>query len=300
MLGVRPRTETRMKVVGHSTPSVQVQPVSGALGAELSGVDLARPLAPDALAAVHAALLEHQVIFFHDQQLTPESQIDVARHFGEPEVHPIVEGLPDHPELLRVHKPAGESASFGTGWHTDNSFFARPSLGTLLYASRVPPHGGDTLFASMTRAWEALSDAMQHLLSDLTAVHSAARAYDPAVTGEAKYRGGAAMRYRRSDAITREVVHPVVRTHPETGRKGLFVNPMFTQRIEGMRAAESDALLGFLWEHTTRPEFTCRFRWQRGSVAFWDNRCVQHYALDDYREFERVMMRVTIAGDRPV
>jgi taurine dioxygenase len=249
---------------------------------------------------VRAALLEHQVIFFREQQLGPESQIAFARHFGELDVHPIVEGLPDHPELLRVHKPAGESASFGTGWHTDNTFFERPSLGTVLYASVVPPWGGDTLFASMTRAWEALSERMQRMLSGLTAVHSAARAYDPAVTGAAKYRGDAAMRYRHSDAITREVVHPVVRTHPETGRKGLFVNPMFTQRIEGLHPTESDALLAFLFEHATRPELTCRFRWEAGSVAFWDNRCVQHYALDDYREFERVMLRVTISGDRPV
>jgi taurine dioxygenase len=289
-----------MSIAAASSPSIQVRPVSGALGAELSGVDLGRALAPEALAAIRAALLEHAVIFFRDQELSPDSQIAFARHFGELDVHPIVEGLPDHPELLRVHKPAGEPASFGTGWHTDNSFFACPSLGTVLYASVVPPYGGDTLFASMTRAWDALSERMQELLSGLMAVHSAARAYDPAVTGEAKYGGGAAMKYRHSDVVTREVVHPLVRTHPETGRKGLFANPMFTLRIEGLRPAESDALLGFLFEHATRPEFTCRFRWQRGSLAFWDNRCVQHYALDDYREFERVMLRVTIAGDRPV
>ena len=289
-----------MSIAAPSSACVQVRPVSGALGAELAGVDLARPLVAAELDAIRSALLAHEVIFLRDQQLSPESQLAFARHFGELDVHPIVEGLPEHPELLRVHKPAGESASFGTGWHTDNTFFECPSLGTVLYALVVPPYGGDTLFASMTRAWEALSRRMQRLLSGLAAVHSAARAYDPAVTGEAKYRGGAAMKYRRSDIIQREVVHPVVRTHPETGRKGLFVNPMFTQRIEGMHAAESDALLGFLFEHITRPEFTCRFRWREGSVAFWDNRCVQHYALDDYREFERVMMRVTIRGDRPV
>jgi taurine dioxygenase len=288
-----------MSTATHTVSALEIRPLSGSLGAEIDGVDLDRPLTPEALAAVRAALLEYAVVFFRDQRLSAESQIAFARHFGELDVHPIVVGLPEHPELLRVRKPAGEPASFGTGWHTDNTFFEAPSLGTVLYATTVPPYGGDTLFASMTRAYEALSDRMQQLLSGLSAVHSAKRAYDPAVTGDAKYRGEAAMQYRHSDAIDREVLHPVVRTHPETGRPGLFVNPMFTQRIEGLYAAESDALLRFLYAHATRPEFTCRFRWKEGSVAFWDNRCVQHYAMDDYHAFEREMWRVTIAGDRP-
>lgn len=285
------------------TPSprpIQVEPLSRALGAEIRAVDLDRPLTAASLGAIRQALLEHSVIFFREQQLSPESQIAFARHFGKLDIHPIVEGLPDHPELVRVRKPAGESASFGTGWHTDNSFFEEPSLGTVLYGSLIPPHGGDTLFANMTLAYRSLSDPMQKLLAGLRAVHSASRAYDPAVTGEAKYRGDAPMKYRYSDVIGQEVVHPVVRTHPETGQPALYVNPMFTQRIEGLKRDESDALLAFLFEHAVRPEFTCRFRWRQGSVAFWDNRCVQHYALDDYREFERVMLRVTISGDRPV
>ena len=278
----------------------RARPVSSALGAELNGFDLDQPLDTAEIASIRAALLEHAVIFFRDQKLSASSQIAFAHHFGALDVHPIVEGLPDFPELLRVHKPAGESASFGTGWHTDNSFLEAPSLGTVLYATQIPPHGGDTLFASMTRAYAALSEPMQSFLSRLTAVHSAARAYDPAVTGDAKYRGDGPMKYRHSDVIEREVVHPIVRTHPDTGQQSLYVNPMFTQRIEGLHAAESDALLAFLYEHATRLEFTCRFRWKSGSVAFWDNRCVQHYAMDDYREFERVMLRVTISGDRPV
>ncbi|MGH0029880.1 MAG: TauD/TfdA dioxygenase family protein [Myxococcota bacterium] len=279
--------------------SVEARPLSGALGAELFGVDLGAPL-PDAdLAAVRDALLEHAVVFFRDQDLTPERQLAFARHFGEPEVHPIVVGLPEHPEVLRVHKPAGQPASFGTGWHTDNTFFECPSLGTVLYGDVIPPYGGDTLFASMTRAYQALSDTMKEMLDGLVAVHSAARAYDPRVTGEEKYRGDAPMTYRWSEAVEKEVEHPVVRIHPETGAPGLFVNPMFTQRIAGLTDAESRALLDFLYEHVTRPEFTCRFRWEPRSVAFWDNRCVQHYAMDDYQDFERVMTRVTIAGDRP-
>jgi taurine dioxygenase len=287
-----------MSAASASTP-IQVEPISGALGAEVSGIDLGHPLPGQSVAAIRAALLEHAVLFFRDQTLTPEAQIALARHFGELDVHPIVEGLPEHPEIVRVRKPAGESASFGTGWHTDNTFFEAPSLGTILYGLAIPPYGGDTLFASMTRAYDALSDGMKEMLDGLVAVHSAARAYDPAVTGEAKYRGDAPIRYRHSDAIGKEVRHPVVRTHPETGRKGLFVNPMFTLRIDGLHGAESDALLGFLQSHATRPELTCRFRWRPNSLAFWDNRCVQHYAMDDYHEFERVMLRVTISGDRP-
>jgi taurine dioxygenase len=277
-----------------------VKRVSPALGAEIAGVDLAKPLTDDLFGEIHRAFLEHAVIFFRRQRLDPEVQIAFARRFGELDVHPIVKGTEEHPELIRVWKPAGERASFGVGWHSDNSFFERPSLGTMLYGVTVPPYGGDTLFASMEAAYEALSPAMREFLEDLVAIHSASRAYDPAVTGEAKYRGEAPIEYRFSEAIREEVEHPVVRTHPETGRRGIYVNPMFTLRIKDVTEPESQALLGFLFEHCTRPEFTCRFRWEPGSLAFWDNRCVQHYAMDDYREFERVMHRVTIAGDRPV
>jgi len=198
-----------------------------------------------------------------------------------------------------VLKPAGEAAYFGTSWHTDNSFFERPSAVTVLYGEKVPRVGGDTLFASMTKAWETLSEPLKALLEPLSAVHSAASAYDPKTTGDAKYKGETAITYTYSDSIYEEVEHPVVRTHPETGRKSLFVNPMFTQRIVGLAPNESDALLALLYEHATRPDFTCRVHWEPGSVTVWDNRCVQHYAIDDYADFERVMYRVTVAGDRP-
>ena len=280
--------------------NLDVRPLSGALGAELVDVDLSKPLDRALLEAIRRAFLDHGVIFFRNQRLTPEAQLEFARRFGHADVHPIVEGTEELPEVIRVVKPAGESASFGVGWHSDNSFLEEPSLGTLLYGVKIPPYGGDTLFASMERAYDALSDTMKRMLDGLVAVHSAARAYDPANTGEAKYRGEAPIRYRYSDVIQREVEHPVIRTHPETGRKSIYVNPMFTQRIAGMSKAESRALLRFLYEHSTRPEFTCRFRWEAGSLAFWDNRGVQHYALDDYRPFERVMYRVTLSGDRPL
>jgi taurine dioxygenase len=278
---------------------IEVQPIAGALGAEVGGVDLSRPLPDDVFLEVRQAFLEHAVVFFRGQSLSPAAQIAFARRFGPPEVHPIVNGSDEHPELVRVWKPAGESASFGTGWHSDNSFFPCPSLGSVLYGVRIPPHGGDTLFASMEKAYDALSDEMQRLLGGLVGIHSASRAYDPARVGEHKYRGDAPITYRWSESIRDEVDHPVVRTHPETGRKSLYVNPMFTLRLRGLRRAESDALLRFLFEHCASPDWTCRFRWTPGAVALWDNRCVWHYALDDYREFERVMHRVTIAGDRP-
>jgi taurine dioxygenase len=279
---------------------IEVEPASPALGAEVHGVDLSAPLDEDVVAELRRAFVDRGALFFRGQSLSCETQLAFARRFGEPEVHPIVEGSERHPEVIRVWKPAGEPASFGTGWHSDNSFFERPSLATLLYAEKVPPTGGDTLFASAARAYEALSPALRAFLDPLVAVHSASRAYDPAVTGEAKYRGEAPMRYRWSDSIRDEVEHPVVRTHPESGDRGLYVNPMFTQRIRGLARAESDAVLRMLYAHVARAEFGCRFRWAPGSVALWDNRAVLHDALDDYREHERLMVRVTIAGDRPV
>jgi len=282
-----------------ATPTdITIHPVSGALGAEITGVDLSSLNDAD-FETVHQALLNHEVIFVRDQQLTPTQLVAFASRFGELDVHPIVNAMDGHPEVVRAWKPAGESASFGTGWHSDNSFFECPSLGTVLYGVVIPQYGGDTLFASMGRAYEQLSDTMKAWLEGMTAVHSAAAAYDPKTTGKDKYEGKAAITYRFSETIYEEVEHPVARTHPETGRKSLFVNQMFTQRIVGLERAESAALLSFLYDHCSKLDFTCRFRWQPGSVAVWDNRCVQHYALDDYQEFERDMHRVTIQGDRP-
>jgi taurine dioxygenase len=277
---------------------LEVLPLCGTIGAEILGADLSR--VDDALfSQIHQAFLDHAVIVFRDQKLGHEEQIALARRFGEPDVHPIAIGMDEHPEMIRVLKPAGEPASFGTSWHTDNTFFEKPSMASVLYGATIPPYGGDTLWASMEKAYETLSPEMKKIVDGLSAVHSASRAYDPAVTGEAKYRGEAAINYRHSDIIGEEVVHPVVRTHPETGRRGLFVNPMFTIRIEGLRPGEGDAILRYLYDHATRPEFTCRLRWKPGTVAIWDNRCTQHYAIDDYEGFERVMYRVTVQGDRP-
>jgi taurine dioxygenase len=277
-----------------------IRPLAGALGAEIEGVDLSRPLTDDAFAEVHRALVDFGMICLREQRLTHAQQVAFARRFGELDVHPIVKGTDEIPELVRVLKPAGESASFGVGWHSDNSFFPEPSLGSVLYGVTIPPYGGDTLYASMERAYEALSEPMKSFLSPLVAVHSASRAYDPRVTGDQKYRGEAPINYRYDEkAIQAEVQHPVIRTHPVSGRRSIFVNQMFTQRIVGLSESESRAVLAFLYEHCVKPEFTCRLRWTPNTVALWDNRSVQHYAIDDYRAFERIMFRVTIRGDKP-
>lgn len=282
-----------------STARMDVRPLATHIGAEVVGADLGKDLDDRTFAAVHEALLEHHVLVVRDQQLDHVAQIALARRFGELDVHPIAVGMDAHQEMIRVHKPAGERAFFGTSWHTDNTFFTRPTAVTLLYGVTIPPVGGDTLFASTEAAWAALSPTMQSILRDLRAVHSASRAYDPATTGTAKYEGKAAIRYRYSDSIYEEVEHPVVRTHPETGRPGLFVNPMFTQRIAGLAENESRAILEMLYAHCVRPEFTCRVRWAPGTLTIWDNRCTQHYALDDYPDHERLMFRVTVTGEEP-
>jgi taurine dioxygenase len=278
---------------------IEVRPLTGHIGAEILGADLGKGLDDDVFAEVQRAFLDHHVIVVRDQQLDHGQQIALARRFGEPDIHPIAIGMDEHPEMLRVHKPAHEPACFGTSWHTDNTFFERPSATTLLYGVTIPPVGGDTLFASTRAAFEGLSPAMQTMLRDLRAIHSATRAYDPSTTGTAKYEGKAAINYRFSDAIREEHEHPVVRTHPETGRLSLFVNPMFTQRIVGLHENESRALLEMLYTHIVRPEYTCRVGWAPGTLTIWDNRCTQHYALDDYHGHERLMFRVTITGDVP-
>jgi len=275
-----------------TSSTIETRPLSGALGAEVVGVDLGRSLDDATFGAIHRAFVDFGVLCFREQQITPQQQVAFARRFGALDVHPIVNGTDDIPELVRVLKPAGESASFGVGWHSDNSFFEQPSLGSVLYGVTIPPYGGDTLYASMEKAYLALSEPLQRFLDGMVAVHSAARAYDPKVTGEHKYRYD-------ERAINAEVQHPIIRTHPESGRKSLYVNQMFTQRIVGLTGDESRALLGFLYEHCVRPEFTCRVRWQPGTLTMWDNRSVQHYAIDDYQKFERLMYRVTICGGRP-
>ncbi len=271
------------------------EPLTAAAGIEISGLDLAQPLAENARREIKQALNRYGAVFFRDQTLTHERQIAFARNFGKLEIHPIVEGLPGAPEIIKVHKPAGARASFGLGWHSDNSFFQAPSLGTVLYAARVPPVGGDTLFANQQAAYDGLSNGMKTLLGGLSAVHAARAAYTSPTALE-KYRPGGPMTYRRSPALDAQIEHRAVIRHPETGRKALYLNPMFTRRFKDMTEEESRPLLEFLFAHAVREEFCCRFRWREGSVAFWDNRVVQHAALDDCPDHERLLYRATIAG----
>jgi taurine dioxygenase len=268
--------------------AVQVDKLTPHVGAEIRGVDLSRRLDERTFKEIHAALVDNGVIFFRDQHLTPEQQKDFGRLFGELHAHPAAPSLlPGHPEILVIHADEKSKHVAGENWHSDVSCDPEPPMGSILYMHELPPVGGDTLFASMYAAYDALSEPLRRFLEPLTAMHE----------GEHVYRG----RYGVDDAgrVFPKAEHPLIRTHPVSGRKALFVNGGFTTRIPQLKRAESDALLQFLFRHVETPEFQCRFRWQVNSVAFWDNRCVQHHAMWDYYPQRRHGHRVTIKGDRP-
>jgi taurine dioxygenase len=276
--------------------ALEVRPISGALGAEVSGVDLGR-LDDTTLAGVRRALLDHGVIFFRDQRLDAEQHKALARRFGDIFVHPNYAGTQADPEVVMIRREPGDTKIVGEDWHTDTTMMPEPPMGAILFAIETPPYGGDTLFSSQTAAYEALSDGMKGMLEGLGAVHT-----DRLVAGPAARMNERRSTKVREDDAWRETisVHPVVRTHPETGRRCLFVNRSYTVAFEGMTGEESAPLLNYLLEHGHRPEFTCRFRWTDGAVAFWDNRCVKHLAIKDSGPFRRLMRRVQIAGDKPV
>lgn len=266
--------------------------VATTLGAEIESVDLAGPLDDDTIGALRAALLERKVLFFREQSLTPDGLTALARRFGEPTpAHPVEPSLPGHPEVLPLDSGEGARADV---WHSDLTFQPCPPLGALLLASTVPAVGGDTLWADMAAAYEAVSDPLRGFLEGLTAAHSAQKA-----GGYFAQRDAAGERAARA-AADGPVHHPVVRVHPETGRRSLFVNPLFTLGIDGLHRAESQALLRHLHEVATAPEHVVRWQWREGDLAFWDNRCTMHYALLDFGPAVRRMERVAIEGDRPV
>ena len=279
---------------------IKATPLSGAIGAEIEGVELSRDLDDETFSEVHRALLDHLVIFFRDQRLTPEQHLAFGRRFGRLNVHDFVPGLPEHPEIMEIVKDAPDRGyNFGGVWHSDVTYLEAPAMGSILYAHEAPPYGGDTLFANMYLAYESLSPGLRAVLDGLEAVHSARSSYSPTGRQARRETGSVSMSVDIGDTAYNEVIHPVVRTHPETGRRLLFVNPNFTVRFAGMTEAESAPLLGYLFRHQQRPEFCCRFRWSDRAVAFWDNRCTQHFAINDYHGFRRRMHRVTIDGDRP-
>jgi taurine dioxygenase len=274
--------------------SFEVRPIAGALGAEIAGVDLSRDLDDETVAALRRAWLQHLVLFFRDQDLPPAHFLAFARRFGEPIEYPFVKGLDEFPEIIPVLKLETERVNFGGIWHSDTAYLDVPPMASMLVARDVPPAGGDTEFANMYLAYETLSDGMKRLLDGLVAVNSSAAA-DVSRTREDRLKDSA-----RADA-KREYTsaHPVVRVHPETGRRALYVNVAHTVRFEGMTQEESAPLLQYLYRHQVRAELTCRFRWSPGSLAFWDNRCAQHNAINDYHGHRRLLHRITLAGDKP-
>jgi taurine dioxygenase len=275
---------------------IEVRPIAPALGAEIGGVDLARPLDDAVFAEIEAAFHDHLVIFFRDQELTPESQVRFAARFGPVGRYPFAEPIEGHPDVIAVVKEADQTTNFGGMWHSDTAYLERPPLGSALYALEVPAVGGDTLFANMYLAYDTLSAGMKTLLDGLAAVNSAGKG-GGAVRGP--HLASGVMTGRDLDKMTLEAAHPVVRTHPATGRKALYVNRAHTVRFAEMTEAESAPLLDFLFDHAERDDFTCRFRWTKGALALWDNRCTQHYPLNDYHGHRRVMHRVTVEGERP-
>jgi taurine dioxygenase len=275
---------------------IRVAPLAGSLGAEIAGVDLARDLDDGTVAEIRRAWLAHLVVFFRDQRLDPDAFLAFARRIGTPIEYPFVPGLERYPKITVVTKLPHETVNFGGIWHSDTTYLERPPAATLLLAREVPPSGGDTLFANMYAAYESLSPGLRRTLESLRAVNSSALA-DVSRTREDRIREsgaeGVALR-------SYEAVHPVVRTHPETGRRALYVNIAHTARFDGMTEQESRPLLQWLFQHQVRPELTCRFRWEVGSLALWDNRCAQHNPINDYHGWKRVMHRITVEGDRPV
>jgi taurine dioxygenase len=273
---------------------ISVNPIAGALGAEVGGVQLAQ-LDDASFEEVSAAFLEHQVLFFRDQELTKDQQKAFARRFGTLHIHPFEQPLKDegYPEFV-VFQSDEKNPYVAQAWHGDLTYLDQPPLGSVLRCVVAPAFGGDTMWTSTHAAYDALSDKMQRMLSGLVAIHDTSRVFSLLA-----YRNESVSDKDRDALLTMRAEHPVVRTHPETRRKGLFVNSHFTASIKEMKPAESDALLTFLYRHIASPDFNCRFRWRVNSVAMWDNRCTQHRAVGDNPAAERRLERVTIEGDRP-
>ncbi|MVW78204.1 TauD/TfdA dioxygenase family protein [Bordetella sp. 02P26C-1] len=269
--------------------------LTGTIGAEIHGVDVSKPLTPEMLAQIRQCLLDHCVIFFRDQTLTKEQQIAFVRQFGAISKSPVYKTLDSHPEIMPVIKEPTDRDIIGDTWHTDETYQETPPMGSVLYAREVPAVGGDTLWCNLYRAYETLSDGLKQQLEGMRAVHT-----NEFLTGNTAARNATRSTKLLETVGVNYVVHPVVRTHDETGRKCLFVNQPFTHAFEGMTRAESLPLLQYLYAHASKPENTCRFRWRKGSIAFWDNRCTMHYAINDYPGQRREMHRITLQGTRPV
>ena len=275
--------------------TLTVKPVAGAIGAEVGGVDLSQKLSDAMVGAIRKALLDHLVIFFRDQELTPEQLMAFSLRFGQPVAYPFVKGLDGFPEITPILKREEDRSNFGGIWHSDTVYQQTPPMGTILYGIDIPPYGGDTEFANQYLAYETLSEPLRRFLDGLTAVHISGKGAVQKTRTDMMKHSSAGL--KGDELISR---HPAVRTHPETGRKALYVNLAHTTHFEGMTEDESTPILEFLFRHQVKAEFTCRFRWAKGSVAFWDNRATQHNPINDYHGFRRLMHRVTLAGEKPV
>jgi len=265
--------------------TIEVKPITPGIGAEIFGIDIGAPLTNRQVQEVHDALAQHLVIFFRDQKLEPEGHKRFGRYFGELALSTVVDGIEGHPEIVRMHADENSKYVAGEQWHSDLSCNPEPPMGSILYLHTVPPVGGDTLFASMYAAYEALSERMKAYLEGMTAIHDA----------EPFYR----QIFGRTNKTYPVASHPIVRVHPVTKRKALYVNEQYTTRIDGVSRPESDAILGYLHAHCQNPEFQVRFRWRPNSAAFWDNRCSQHHAIWDYFPLVRSGSRISIKGDKP-
>ena len=278
---------------------IGVKPISGACGAVISGIDISQDLDEQRLNEVKRAFHENLVIFFHNQDITEEQHKTFGRKFGTLNIHPRYVPLEDHPEIIPIRKDPANTTNVGGIWHQDLTHLKEPPLGSILYALEVPSAGGDTMFANQYLAYEALSNGMKDLLDGMVAVHDNL-IQSPKISANRNSTRSSKLREDLEEEDEPEMEHPVVVIHPETGRKALYVNSIRTRRFKDMTEEESKPLLNYLVEHSYQPEFTCRFKWKKGSVAFWDNRCLMHFALNDYPGQRRYMNRVTVNGKRPV
>ena len=280
-----------------SYETITVKPIAGALGAEIAGVDLRQPLSNQQRSEIHDAFLAHSAIYIRDQELGGADLLRYARYFAEPAFYPFVEGMPDFPQIFELRKEPDQKENVGNAWHSDTTYLDKPPIGTMLYCREAPPFGGDTMVASQYLAYETLSDGMKRMLDGLTGIYSARMNGGRGNRAENKYMK---MKDNVAQADQIEAEHPVVRTHPETGRKALYVSTRHTIRFKGWTDEESKPLLQFLQAHCTRPEFTARIRWEKGTVTIWDNRCCQHFAINDYHGQRRVMWRLPVGAEAVV
>ena len=272
---------------------IDVRPKSGSVGAEIFGVDLNKEISKEQFLQIRKAFGEFGVIFFRDQYLTPDKEIKFAEKWGIININRFFTNVDGYPKIAMVLKEADQKQNIGGAWHTDHTYDTEPAMGSILFAHEVPKKGGDTMFASMYSAYENLSEGLKKTLGGMQARHSSRHVFGKA---RASRNDDTVGRIRNSETANQDALHPVIIKHPETGRKALYVNPTFTLGLDGWTDVESKPLLEYLYEHATKPEFTCRFKWEKGSIAFWDNRSTWHLAINDYHGERRLMHRITIEG----